>query len=142
MEKLCDAVDKLSSATTSEQLLTVSTAALLVGGQGRVLKPYQLDGANWIGNVLARTSGAGCILGDEMGLGKTIQSVTVLALLKQQLGVTKGGGKAAPVASPAFSESGDDTAAADQADTDSGSGSGGSKFLVIAPLSVQCSLRF
>ena len=35
------------------------------------LRPYQLDGVNWLIERFKR--GHGCILGDEMGLGKTCQ---------------------------------------------------------------------
>ena len=44
------------------------------------LRPYQIDGVNWILKQYAL--GTGGILGDEMGLGKTIQTLTFLSALK------------------------------------------------------------
>ncbi|TNN36227.1 Chromodomain-helicase-DNA-binding protein 1-like [Liparis tanakae] len=48
------------------------------------LRPYQLDGVQWLTQCLGNQQG--CILGDEMGLGKTCQvccccCVTVVVLL-------------------------------------------------------------
>ncbi|XP_024375892.1 protein CHROMATIN REMODELING 19 [Physcomitrium patens] len=48
---------------------------------GRVLKPYQLVGVNFM-LLLHRKNVGGAILADEMGLGKTVQAVAFLALLK------------------------------------------------------------
>lgn len=44
------------------------------------LRPYQVDGVNWI--LKQYDLGTGGILGDEMGLGKTVQTLTFLAALK------------------------------------------------------------
>ena len=44
------------------------------------LRPYQVDGVNWLLRQYA--AGTGGILGDEMGLGKTIQTLAFLAALK------------------------------------------------------------
>jgi SWI/SNF-related matrix-associated actin-dependent regulator of chromatin subfamily A member 5 len=44
------------------------------------LRPYQVDGVNWI--IKQYNSGVGGILGDEMGLGKTIQTLSFIAALK------------------------------------------------------------
>jgi SNF2 family DNA or RNA helicase len=46
------------------------------------LRPYQIQGYNWICSNLL--SGFGCILADDMGLGKTIQAITVLLQFKEQ----------------------------------------------------------
>ena len=35
------------------------------------LRPYQLEGVDWL--IERHAAGHGCILGDEMGLGKTLQ---------------------------------------------------------------------
>lgn len=45
------------------------------------LRPYQLQGLNWLQTL--RELGAGGILGDDMGLGKTLQSLAHLLLEKQ-----------------------------------------------------------
>ena len=50
----------------------------LKGGQ---LTGYQLDGLNWLISLYER--GLNGILADEMGLGKTIQSIALMAYLKQ-----------------------------------------------------------
>ncbi|XP_064649880.1 chromodomain-helicase-DNA-binding protein 1-like [Lineus longissimus] len=43
------------------------------------LRPYQLDGVNWLVQRYHRDHG--CILGDEMGLGKTCQTIAFLVYL-------------------------------------------------------------
>ena len=50
----------------------------LTGGK---LTDYQLDGLNWLISLYER--GLNGILADEMGLGKTIQSIALMAYLKQ-----------------------------------------------------------
>jgi SWI/SNF-related matrix-associated actin-dependent regulator of chromatin subfamily A member 5 len=44
------------------------------------LRPYQVDGINWI--IKQYNLGVGGILGDEMGLGKTLQTLSFIAALK------------------------------------------------------------
>ncbi|KAJ7316107.1 hypothetical protein JRQ81_002269 [Phrynocephalus forsythii] len=41
------------------------------GLTGIHLRPYQIDGVNWLAHCYSTWHG--CILGDEMGLGKTCQ---------------------------------------------------------------------
>lgn len=51
---------------------------LLKGGE---LKSYQLEALNWMASLKeAELNG---ILADDMGLGKTIQSISLLAYLRQ-----------------------------------------------------------
>ncbi|XP_069492562.1 chromodomain-helicase-DNA-binding protein 1-like [Ambystoma mexicanum] len=50
------------------------------GLTGIHLRPYQLDGVNWLSQCVKRQHG--CILGDEMGLGKTCQTIALLLYLK------------------------------------------------------------
>ncbi|GAB1287896.1 Chromodomain-helicase-DNA-binding protein 1-like [Apodemus speciosus] len=47
------------------------------------LRPYQLEGVNWL--VQCFHCQNGCILGDEMGLGKTCQTIALLVYLVGQL---------------------------------------------------------
>lgn len=47
-----------------------------LGLKNITLRPYQLEGANWMVQRFHRKHG--CILGDEMGLGKTCQTVSLL----------------------------------------------------------------
>jgi len=51
---------------------------LITGGE---MRPYQLVGVHWL--VGLYENGLNGILGDEMGLGKTVQSVALLAHLKE-----------------------------------------------------------
>ncbi|XP_040896882.1 chromodomain-helicase-DNA-binding protein 1-like [Toxotes jaculatrix] len=46
------------------------------GLRGIQLRPYQLDGVEWLTQCLKNQQG--CILGDEMGLGKTCQTISLL----------------------------------------------------------------
>ncbi|GJE91583.1 hypothetical protein PsYK624_077330 [Phanerochaete sordida] len=52
--------------------------ALVQGGQ---LKDYQLHGLSWLAWMYE--NGMNCILGDEMGLGKTLQTLSLLAYVKE-----------------------------------------------------------
>ena len=53
----------------------------ILHGNGHTLRPYQLDGLNWM--VSLYETGINGILADEMGLGKTIQSISLVAFLKE-----------------------------------------------------------
>eukprot|EP00605_Chrysophyceae_sp_TOSAG23-4_P002848 GSChrysophyteH1.ASY1.ANO1.3137.1 assembled CDS len=48
---------------------------------GGLLRPYQLEGLNWVIRLIE--NGINGILADEMGLGKTLQSISVIAYLRQ-----------------------------------------------------------
>ena len=56
--------------------------SIVSGGQMRL---YQLEGLNWI--IRLMQNGINGILADEMGLGKTLQSISVLAYLRQFQGI-------------------------------------------------------
>mmetsp|Transcript_11159 Transcript_11159/g.46590 ORF Transcript_11159/g.46590 Transcript_11159/m.46590 type:complete len:871 (+) Transcript_11159:132-2744(+) len=56
----------------------VKQPSCLVGGS---LKPYQLEGLGWL--VSLYNNNLNGILADEMGLGKTIQTISLLAYLKE-----------------------------------------------------------
>uniref|UniRef100_A0A673BZX4 Chromodomain helicase DNA binding protein 1-like n=1 Tax=Sphaeramia orbicularis TaxID=375764 RepID=A0A673BZX4_9TELE len=51
---------------------------------GIQLRPYQLDGVQWLIQCLENQQG--CILGDEMGLGKTCQTISLLVYMSGALG--------------------------------------------------------
>ncbi|XP_053825641.1 chromodomain-helicase-DNA-binding protein 1-like isoform X2 [Vidua macroura] len=53
------------------------------GLTGIKLRPYQLEGVNWL--VQCYEVQHGCILGDEMGLGKTCQAISLLLYLTKKL---------------------------------------------------------
>ena len=52
-------------------------AATQPPGISRRLKPFQLEGLNWMIQQ-EKTQYKGGLLGDEMGMGKTIQAVSLL----------------------------------------------------------------
>ncbi|KAM9357554.1 chromodomain-helicase-DNA-binding protein 1-like [Symphorus nematophorus] len=54
------------------------------GLTGIQLRPYQLDGVQWLTQCLKNQQG--CILGDEMGLGKTCQTISLLVYVSGALG--------------------------------------------------------
>ncbi len=51
----------------------------------RKMHPYQLEGLNWL--VKLHDNGINGILADEMGLGKTLQTISLLAYLRESRGV-------------------------------------------------------
>ncbi|XP_071416376.1 chromodomain-helicase-DNA-binding protein 1-like isoform X1 [Pithys albifrons albifrons] len=53
------------------------------GLTGIKLRPYQVEGVNWL--VQCFEVQHGCILGDEMGLGKTCQTISLLLYLTKKL---------------------------------------------------------
>ena len=50
------------------------------------MRPYQLEGLNWM--IKLYDNNINGILADEMGLGKTLQSISLLAYLREARGVT------------------------------------------------------
>ncbi|KFP38265.1 Chromodomain-helicase-DNA-binding protein 1-like, partial [Chlamydotis macqueenii] len=50
---------------------------------GIKLRPYQIEGVNWL--VQCYKVQHGCILGDEMGLGKTCQTISLLLYLTKKI---------------------------------------------------------
>eukprot|EP00547_Thalassionema_nitzschioides_P003190 CAMPEP_0194214352 /NCGR_PEP_ID=MMETSP0156-20130528/15501_1 /TAXON_ID=33649 /ORGANISM="Thalassionema nitzschioides, Strain L26-B" /LENGTH=1063 /DNA_ID=CAMNT_0038942583 /DNA_START=94 /DNA_END=3285 /DNA_ORIENTATION=+ len=50
------------------------------------MHPYQLEGLNWL--IKLHDHGIHGILADEMGLGKTLQTISLLAYLRESRGVT------------------------------------------------------
>ncbi|XP_026711126.1 chromodomain-helicase-DNA-binding protein 1-like isoform X1 [Athene cunicularia] len=53
------------------------------GLTGIKLRPYQIEGVNWL--VQCYKVQHGCILGDEMGLGKTCQTISLLLYLTKKI---------------------------------------------------------
>jgi SWI/SNF-related matrix-associated actin-dependent regulator of chromatin subfamily A protein 2/4 len=56
--------------------------SILKGGQ---LRPYQLEGLQWMLSLFNNNLNG--ILADEMGLGKTIQTISLIADLKETKGI-------------------------------------------------------
>lgn len=53
--------------------------------QGGELRPYQLEGLQWMVSLFNNNLNG--ILADEMGLGKTIQTISLIAYLMENKGV-------------------------------------------------------
>ena len=71
-------VDKIDNAG-SEVKKWLTTSPLYINA---TLRPYQLDGVNWLIQLHENKHG-GC-LADDMGLGKTLQVISLLAYLKEK----------------------------------------------------------
>uniref|UniRef100_A0A7S2WPA6 Uncharacterized protein n=2 Tax=Rhizochromulina marina TaxID=1034831 RepID=A0A7S2WPA6_9STRA len=54
--------------------------------KGGTMRAYQLEGLNWM--IKLNENGVNGILADEMGLGKTLQSISLLAFLKEVRGIS------------------------------------------------------
>jgi len=54
--------------------------------QGGELRPYQIEGLQWMLSLFNNNLNG--ILADEMGLGKTIQTISLIAYLMENKGVT------------------------------------------------------
>ncbi|QHK20745.1 helicase [Pseudarthrobacter psychrotolerans] len=85
------------------------------------LRPYQLEGFNWLSFLYRHSLGG--ILADDMGLGKTVQALALMCAAKEQ---------AASVTAGADSVAG----AADSVGAPIPAPDGGTPFLVVAPTSV------
>eukprot|EP00892_Ulva_mutabilis_P003926 jgi/Ulvmu1/1905/UM012_0064.1 len=87
----------LSAEAAAEELRTATKAAKRAGGsrgdartftetpvclRGGELHSYQLDGLNWM--LLRHRRQQNMILADEMGLGKTVQTIAMIASLREQ----------------------------------------------------------
>ncbi|MEC5179671.1 DEAD/DEAH box helicase [Arthrobacter sp. CG_A4] len=84
------------------------------------LRPYQLEGFNWLSFLYRH--GLGGVLADDMGLGKTVQALALICAAKEAAGK--------PAAAP------DGDAAATYAADGAGAAPGAAPFLVVAPTSV------
>ena len=81
-EALAEAADDYEAnpeALGAQDLIATEQPALITGG---TMRQYQLEGLEWL--KLLYMNGLCGILADEMGLGKTIQSISLLAFLKEQ----------------------------------------------------------
>lgn len=70
-----DPIDKLGA----QALKSARQPSLLTGA---VMKDYQLEGLEWL--ISLYENGLNGILADEMGLGKTIQTISLLAFLREK----------------------------------------------------------
>ncbi|CAH1226693.1 CHD1L [Branchiostoma lanceolatum] len=85
MDRLQSKINRLNDEDTGFK--PVSAAELESSGLRDItLRPYQLDGVNWLIERYHRNHG--CILGDEMGLGKTCQTIAFLTHLHGSMDVS------------------------------------------------------
>uniref|UniRef100_A0AAQ4RL93 Chromodomain helicase DNA binding protein 1-like n=1 Tax=Gasterosteus aculeatus aculeatus TaxID=481459 RepID=A0AAQ4RL93_GASAC len=71
---------KIKSCVAEKQKTALTQSDLVKCGlNGIQLRPYQLDGVQWLTQCLKNQQG--CILGDEMGLGKTCQTISLLVFV-------------------------------------------------------------
>eukprot|EP00606_Chrysophyceae_sp_TOSAG23-5_P000494 GSChrysophyteH2.ASY1.ANO1.908.1 assembled CDS len=68
-----------ATSTSVPKAQTLLTQPSIISGGA--LRAYQLEGLNWM--VRLMENGINGILADEMGLGKTLQSISIIAYLKQ-----------------------------------------------------------
>ncbi|KAM6938744.1 chromodomain-helicase-DNA-binding protein 1-like [Lycodopsis pacificus] len=77
---MTDILLKIKSSVAAKQKTAVTQSDLVKCGlKGIQLRPYQLDGVQWLTQCLKNQQG--CILGDEMGLGKTCQTISLLVFM-------------------------------------------------------------
>lgn len=74
---------KYNSAVHSIQEKVTEQPSMLQGGE---LRPYQIEGLQWMLSLFNNNLNG--ILADEMGLGKTIQTISLIAHLMENKGVT------------------------------------------------------
>ncbi|KAK6130355.1 hypothetical protein DH2020_035912 [Rehmannia glutinosa] len=74
---------KYNSVVHSIQEKVTEQPTMLQGGE---LRPYQLEGLQWMLSLFNNNLNG--ILADEMGLGKTIQTISLIAYLMENKGVT------------------------------------------------------
>ncbi|KAM3619606.1 uncharacterized protein V6R79_010783 [Siganus canaliculatus] len=80
-----DLLLRIKNSVAAKKKTPVSQSNLQKWGlKGIQLRPYQLDGVQWLTQCLENQQG--CILGDEMGLGKTCQTISLLVYLSGSLG--------------------------------------------------------
>uniref|UniRef100_A0A2N9HAX4 Helicase ATP-binding domain-containing protein n=1 Tax=Fagus sylvatica TaxID=28930 RepID=A0A2N9HAX4_FAGSY len=72
-----------NSAIHSIQEKVTEQPSMLQGGE---LRPYQVEGLQWMVSLFNNSLNG--ILADEMGLGKTIQTISLIAYLMENKGVT------------------------------------------------------
>lgn len=65
-----------------ENIFKSKTPIELTEEQKRILRPYQVEGVNFLERL--KSNGFGALLADDMGLGKTLQAITFLAQTKRK----------------------------------------------------------
>lgn len=82
---MTDILLKIKNSVADKKKTAVTQSDVQKWGlKGIQLRPYQLDGVQWLTQCLKNQQG--CILGDEMGLGKTCQTISLLVYMSGALG--------------------------------------------------------
>ncbi len=71
-----------------KKLSTLDEDAELPKGLQADLRPYQVEGFNWLASLIRL--GAGACLADDMGLGKTLQTIALILYIVQNTKIIKG----------------------------------------------------
>lgn len=66
-----------SDIANFENIFKNESQITLTENQKRILRPYQVDGVNFLERL--KVNGFGALLADDMGLGKTLQAITFLS---------------------------------------------------------------
>jgi len=100
------------------------------------LRPYQLEGFNWLSFLYKHSLGG--VLADDMGLGKTVQALALMCAAKE-LGAVSMDGSPSGASSPGTgvtASSGSPAPSGTPASSGTPAPDGGTPFLVVAPTSV------
>jgi SWI/SNF-related matrix-associated actin-dependent regulator of chromatin subfamily A member 5 len=74
-------------ATKTQKLVKITQQPTIINHPLKHdMRSYQIEGLNWM--VRLHDSGINGVLADEMGLGKTLQSISLLAYLREARGIT------------------------------------------------------
>lgn len=100
------------------------------------LRPYQLEGFNWLSFLYKHSLGG--VLADDMGLGKTVQALALMCAAKEHGALSGDGVPSGGASAGAGAIAADGTAVISGTPTVSGTPApdGGTPFLVVAPTSV------
>mmetsp|Transcript_28309 Transcript_28309/g.91294 ORF Transcript_28309/g.91294 Transcript_28309/m.91294 type:complete len:384 (+) Transcript_28309:118-1269(+) len=79
--KLSEAAEDATLMKTAQSKLRVHRVEKQPAKIKATLRPYQLEGLNWL--VRLHDNGINGILADEMGLGKTLQTISLIAYLSE-----------------------------------------------------------
>ncbi len=80
--------------------LEISQIKTLLAELGNTLRPYQLEGVQWLEQHTR--SGAAGLLADEMGLGKTVQTLALLRIIRARVNAAGGKGQGGEPVGPAL----------------------------------------
>jgi len=85
--RMSEAAEDAALMKTAQSKRQVTRLAAQPTNLSKICKmhPYQLEGLNWL--IRLHDNGINGILADEMGLGKTLQTISLLAYLRESRGI-------------------------------------------------------